>query len=210
MHCQLFTALRPAQALPAICIRTLPLLYLLAAALLLSACASKSKSTFYSLEGPPLAIAGEQDGRLFEGSMERTAMLGQGEMLFRQVNDAMGLSTGRAKTTPESAAASLKDAAENTSETLLCHGSIKSIPNENGHYAGGLMCNDGNALMFIFRSLGPDQGVGLGSFIRPAENNALVGGPLVFYFHPWQEEARRRLNQEKNAFLDIIRRGQSQ
>lgn len=133
-------------------------------------------SVIYSLEGPPLAIAGEQGERAFSGNMERECMLGRGQLAFQ-------------------------------AEELSCVGTIKSTPNEAGHIAAIIGCSGGKVLALTFRTLGPDQGIGLGRFFN---NSGPTGeAALIFYFHPWEEEARRRLVQEKNTLLDIISKKES-
>lgn len=158
---------------------------IMAALILLSSCAvQQNMTTIYSLDGPELSIAGEQEEILFEGSMERLSMLGQGNVSFRRMDN------------PEDEPA------------LICEGPIRATPNKQGHLSAGLICSNQDILMLTFRALGPDQGIGLGRFIRPSESNSVVGSALLFYFHPWQEEARRRLDQEKGALLGIISKGQ--
>lgn len=126
-----------------------------------------------ALDGPALAIAGEQGARLFTGRMERACMLGQGEMKLE-------------------------------SGALVCSGAIASLPNQSGHVGGVLQCGGGGALMLSFRNLGPDQGIGIGRVVAP--DGKTEAEPLIFYYHPWDEEARRRLAQEKPTMLEIIAR----
>lgn len=87
-------------------------------------------------------------------------------------------------------------------EDKVCAGEIRSNPNESGHIRAVIRCDDGQVLMFTFRSLGPDQGIGLGRFMT--SEGETDGQPLIFYFHPWEEEAARRLDQEKIVLRDII------
>lgn len=151
-----------------------PFLAALLTALVLSlqACASgRGSSALYSLEGPPLAIAGEQGAAEFTGQMERGCMLGQGQM-------------------------------ELQSGELICAGVIKSAPNNAGHIAAMISCGEDNVLLLTFRALGPDQGIGLGRFFD--KSGPKEEAHLIFYFHPWEEEARRRLEQEKDTLLGII------
>ena len=138
----------------------------------LQACAGTgSPSVHYSLDGPPLAIAGEQGGKAFSGQLERTAMLGQGQAALRL-------------------------------DGFICVDVIKNAPNESGHVAAILRCDNAGLLMLTFRPLGPDQGIGIGRQL--GQNGQAYGEPLIFYFHPWEEEARRRLGQEKPILMEII------
>lgn len=148
------------------------LVLLALSALPLQGCSGSGSSTApYSLDGPPLTIAGEQGETRFKGSMERECMLGQGRMAFQ-------------------------------SENLVCADTVKTAPNEAGHIAAVIRCEGGKVLALTFRTLGPDQGIGLGRFIN--REGPTGEAPLIFYFHPWEEEAGRRLDQEKNTLLDII------
>jgi hypothetical protein len=152
---------------------TLRRLAVLAALLLpLQACAGKGSAGMpRTLEGPPLALAGEQGGKAASGQMERECMLGQGQMTLRL-------------------------------DGFVCAGIIKSPPNASGHVAAVLRCEGGGALMFTLRPLGPDQGLGIGRQL--SADGKIYGEPLIFYFHPWDEEARRRLDREKPVILEII------
>ena len=85
---------------------------------------------------------------------------------------------------------------------FVCADSIKNMPNESGHVAAILRCDNGELLMVTFRPLGPDQGIGIGR--NMSTGGRAYGEPLIFYFHPWEDEARRRLEQEKNILMDII------
>lgn len=138
----------------------------------LQACAAKSSNNpHYSLDGPPLAIAGEQGDKACSGQMARSSMLGQGQAAFQF-------------------------------DGFVCADTIKSMPNESGHVAAILRCDNGGVLMLTFRPLGPDQGIGIGRSM--ASDGKIQGEPLIFYFHPWEEEARRRLAQEKPILMGII------
>lgn len=138
----------------------------------LQACAGKSPgSTHYSLEGPPLAIAAEQGALAYSGQMERTAMLGQGQVAF-------------------------------SFNGFSCADLVKNMPNKSGHVAAILRCDNGELLMLTFRPLGPDQGIGMGR--NMTGGGKIYGEPIIFYFHPWEDEARRRLTQEKPILMDII------
>lgn len=88
------------------------------------------------------------------------------------------------------------------SEDLVCLDELETMPNQSGHIAAMLRCSNGELLMLSFRTLGPDQGLGLGRFLT--EGGDVSGEPLIFYFHPWEDEAARRLEQEKQTLLDII------
>lgn len=155
-------------------------LAILLALLFLQGCAAASENQpggspdLRSLEGPPLAIAGEQGKRNFAGQMEREAMIGEGKISLE-------------------------------GDGLVCAGEIITAPNQSGHLMGALHCGEELRLILTFRPLGPDQGIGLARFTGPS-GKMLPGEPLIFYFHPWQEEARRRLEQEKPALLDIMQK----
>lgn len=155
--------------------RHLPILALL---LITAGCAAKGSPTIlYSLDGPPLAIAGDYGELEVTGHMERECMLGQGQI---------GLNIDGAS----------------------CLDSIKSAPNESGHISAILRCDTGEVLMLSFRSLGPDQGIGIGRLMNA--QGSVRGGPVIFYFHPWEEEARRRLEQEKDILMEIIKKREQQ
>lgn len=145
---------------------------LLVVLLLLAGCASQSPQTvLYSLDGPPLAIAGEQGETVFTGQMERSCLTAQGEISFE-------------------------------SSEMSCSGTLKGRFNQAGHIQAIIPCDNGEVLALSFRSLGPDQGLGLGRFFNQAATSR--GKALIFYFHPWDEEAKRRLEQEKITLRDII------
>ena len=71
-------------------------------------------------------------------------------------------------------------------DALVCEGTLDSPPNEKARVKGALICNNSGPIFFTMRNLGPDQGVAVGQS---------EGGKdlLIFFYHPSQEEAERRL-----------------
>lgn len=179
----------------------------------------------FAFEGPPLAIAGSSGAEQFSGSMDRTLMVGTGKI---ELTSIAGGST--------------------------CAGEMSAIPDRRGRVKGYMTCSDGRYVFFTMRSLGSDQGFGVGQFARKVsgkktpdevmqDSGALPGGSmaplalepdakttkdeldksppaslatygglddvaedaagavfkpdgsaqLVFFYHPWAEEAARRL-----------------
>ena len=115
-----------------ICLLALPLAW---------GCASKpaSPGIAYSLNGPPLAIAGEFAHIGLVGEMDRTCMVGIGTIHLES-------------TVPEI--------------PLVCEGRLNVPPTEKGRIRGILDCSQGLVMLFTLRNLGPDQGVGIA---RPVE-----------------------------------------
>ena len=119
--------------------------------LCLSACGgvhspSGVPSTALSMEGPPLAIAGEYEGMFLEGSMDRTCMSGFGSITVRG-EDAKG-------------------------REFLCTAEVDSPPTEKGRVRGALQCTGNRTLAFSLRNLGPDQGLGVAR--EPNHKNMMV------------------------------------
>lgn len=76
--------------------------------------------------------------------------------------------------------------ATDMADALICEARLNEPPTEKGRVRGLLQCKDGRRMPVTLRNLGPDQGVGVG---REKEDGDL----LVFFYHPCQEEAQRRL-----------------
>ena len=72
---------------------------------------------------------------------------------------------------------------------LICRGQIDHPANDKGRLHAELACADGSVMVLVFRNLGPDQGMGLGRINPDSE----AGEQTTFFYHPSQEEARRRL-----------------
>lgn len=189
----------------------------LLACLLLAACGGEpARVTVFAMEGPPLAVAGEQgelellteeaaafpdaDGGtevsarpkvlvrervVFEGELERAGMVGNGAFMLK---------------TPDNG--------------KVCQGEIKSGPGYKGRIRGIVPCGAGEFFMFTLNHHGPDQGAGIGRFAwargwpasgRGVEEAAAApepeaadleieeGPPLLFFYHPSMDEAKRRL-----------------
>ncbi|MDR2892425.1 MAG: hypothetical protein LBV80_05000 [Deltaproteobacteria bacterium] len=196
--------------------------------LLCAACGGgeAARVTVFALEGPPLAIAGEQGELKFEGEMDRSCMVGSGH--FKLVNLENG---------------------------AICQGEINNGPSNKGRIRGLVSCGDLRFLMLIMSNQGPDQGVGVGRFAygsdangenrehaesNPNDENNVntkhgedaesgndsantaqtialpeldieAGDPLLFYYHPWIEEARRRLiDVRENVTINLQRKADSQ
>lgn len=165
----------------------------LAALLALAVCAwgcaaqPKGQAIMLALDGPPLAIAGEAGDERFEGAMTRECMAGTGTFSIRS-----------------------------SERELFCDGRVDGGPGPKGRIRGIADCDDGSRLLFTLRNLGADQGLGIGRFVpgerpneQPDEQRGAEHGeagmeyapqpdylgmePLIFFYHPWDEEARRRL-----------------
>ncbi len=96
-------------------------------------CAKTPPTPGFVLDGPPLSVAAEYDGVPLEGTMERTAMVGLGEMFL---------------VSPD--------------KSLDCRAEFNAEPSEKGRIRGVLICTDKHRFSVALRNLGPDQGVGLG------------------------------------------------
>ena len=123
----------------------------LAPLLCLSACGgghgpSGVPSAALSMEGPPLAIAGDYEGMFLEGSMDRTCMSGYGSITVRG-EDAKG-------------------------REFLCIAKVDSPPTEKGRVRGAFQCTGNRTLAFSLRNLGPDQGLGIAR--EPDHNDMMV------------------------------------
>lgn len=81
----------------------------------------------------------------------------------------------------------------------LCRGDMDSPPSSTGRVYATLTCRDGGSLVLAFRNLGPDQGLGVGRVFRPDGSEE---EQVTLFYHPWDEEARRRLTLVKR---DIAR-----
>ena len=127
---------------------------------LLPSCAGNSHSPTiaYALDGPSLFIRGEYDGIPVKGTMDRSIMVGVGNIRFELGED---------------------------DDMLVCEGELHTPPTENGRVRGVALCENGQALLFTLRNLGPDQGVGIGKI-------AAEDQPVVVFFHASDAEALRR------------------
>lgn len=171
---------------------------LLAALLALTACAPAQppRYTVFAMEGPPLAIVG---GRLDDagepslaGRMERSAMVGDGDIEI-----------------------------DYPSQNLACRGRLKGGPAGNGRVRGIIPCTGGDEPLFLLLTLGqhgPDQGAGVARLAR-GKVSAFDGAggeselaqvedldiseepPLLFFYHPWDEEAVRRYQDARSNVL---------
>ena len=112
----------------------------------------------YALEGPALFMRGEYDGRPVKGTLDRATMVGVGSIRFELGDEP---------------------------DILVCEGDLNTPPAENGRVRGVAKCENGQALLFTLRNLGPDQGVGIG---RIADEDK----PVIIFFHASDEEAARR------------------
>ena len=106
----------------------------------LSACGGGHNSSGVSpvalvMDGPPLAIAGDYESMVLEGSMDRTCMSGYGSITLRG-EDSKG-------------------------QELLCVATVDAPPTEKGRVRGALRCGEDKTLIFSLRNLGPDQGLGV-------------------------------------------------
>ncbi|MDL2216795.1 hypothetical protein LJB81_03590 [Desulfovibrio sp. OttesenSCG-928-M14] len=119
----------------------------LCGSILLCSCAAKAPAPAVmalSLDGPPLAVAGEYAGMELEGSMDRTVMAGTGALQL----EALG------------------------SSDFACTASVDSMPTQKARVRGFLNCTGGRRLPFSLRNTGPDQGVGIAR--ESAEGELLV------------------------------------
>lgn len=160
----------------------------LAAALLCAACTASQPIQIinYALDGPPLALVARVDDYTFEGTLERKGMVGIGELALKSLDR------------PD----------------LVCKGELHAEPGYKGRVRSAVPCSDGSMMLFSLRNLGPDQGLGIGTFGLPgseefgqiddelrhkalrADSGAVrapLGGLLVMFYHPSAEEARRRI-----------------
>jgi hypothetical protein len=159
--------------------------------LTLSACSygPRPQITYFAIPGPPLAlVAGKldisaKDGKepaiVLEGSMERTCMVGLGEIELKE-------------TVPGG---------------LACKGKISGGPSEKGRIKAILPCGNSTFILLTLSNRGPDQGVGLAQFARAEslpESSATTRvedliiseeAPLALFYHPWADEAERRLGE---------------
>lgn len=103
---------------------------------LVTACAKPSPSSIrLAMDGPDLVLAGELEGRAYEGRMERHAMAGSGSLSLHEQG------TG-----------------------VVCQGGMDSPASRKGRLYAELVCTDGRNLYLVLRNLGPDQGMGVGRF----------------------------------------------
>lgn len=164
---------------------------------LLPACtpAQPPRYTVFAMEGPPLAIVGGPLDAAGEpsltGRMDRACMVGDGEI-----------------------------AIDYPPQNLVCRGRLKDGPAENGRVRGIIPCTGQEGAVFLLLTLGqhgPDQGVGLARIARgeissakDLENPELVQvddlvtssePPLLFFYHPWDQEAGRRFQEARENVL---------
>ena len=74
---------------------------------------------------------------------------------------------------------------------IICNGKMDHPANDKGRLYAELSCANGNTVTLVFRNLGPDQGMGLAR-VNPETPD---GEQLALFYHPSQDEARRRLEQ---------------
>ncbi|MDR2825587.1 MAG: hypothetical protein LBV76_02190 [Deltaproteobacteria bacterium] len=156
------------------------------------------------MNGPALAlVAGRldlalKDGKdvpiVFAGSMERSCMVGLGEI-------------------------ELTEAAPGG---LRCKGSISGSLSEKGRIKAILPCGNSDFLLLTLSNKGPDQGMGLAHFARAEHRtdktehmessavtrveNLIISeeAPLVLFYHPWDVEAKRRLVEVLLNMAEIL------
>lgn len=73
---------------------------------------------------------------------------------------------------------------------VSCAGRMDRPATDKGRLYMDLECGNGETFAFVMRNLGPDQGMGLGR----AE---ATGEQVLLFYHPGEDEARRRLEQLK-------------
>ena len=83
---------------------------------------------------------------------------------------------------------------QNQTLGLLCKGGTDNPASEKGRMYAYLSCAGNKTMRVAYRNLGPDQGVGIGRF----EENGPV---LVLYYHPWEDEAKRRVYELASKML---------
>ena len=151
MLCRQILCILPPKTLPAIIVGLF--------ASLLASCAGSGHPTIaYALDGPALFIRGEYDNKPVKGTLDRSIMVGVGNIRFE-----LGESP----------------------DILVCEGTLNTPPSENGRVRGVAPCDNGQALLFTLRNLGPDQGIGIG---RIEDKDS----PVIVFFHASDEEAARR------------------
>ena len=72
--------------------------------------------------------------------------------------------------------------------SLSCKAVFNVEPSDKARIRVVLICADNRTFSLTMRNLGPDQGVGIG--LEPGKDEL-----LVLFYHPSEEEARRRLPQ---------------
>ena len=82
----------------------------------------------------------------------------------------------------------------NQTLNLLCKGETDNPASEKGRMYAYLSCTENKTMRVVYRNMGPDQGVGIGR----VEENPQV---LLFYYHPWDDEAKRRAYELKGKML---------
>lgn len=144
----------------------LPLYHVRAMLLLLvcmvcTACAPAPQTQVsFAFEGPPLVIAALKGEQKFEGTMERYAMVGSGELTLHALDSA-----------------------------LECRGSVAVVPDRKGRVRGVLSCSNESFFMFSMRTLGADQGFGVGRFVRKKSG----------YYYPEENVDKGLLEAAKEA-----------
>lgn len=126
---------------------------------LLTGCAASTPSVRLALDGPPLLVAARGDARVMSGAMDRSCMAGVGGILL--YDRQAGIS---------------------------CQGHMDRPANDKGRMYVDLACSNGEAVTFVMRNLGPDQGMGIGRFAGTDES-------ITMFYHPCEDEAVRRLDQ---------------
>ncbi|MDR3073462.1 MAG: hypothetical protein LBV01_01895 [Deltaproteobacteria bacterium] len=75
-------------------------------------------------------------------------------------------------------------------DNVSCKGTMDRPATDKGRLYLDLDCSDGRTLRVVLRNLGPDQGMGLGHIGEEEDR-------LVLFYHPSEDEARRRLARLK-------------
>lgn len=135
----------------------------LAIAAALVGCGTHTPSVLLALDGPPLALIVRNDSATWKGAMERGCMAGVGHISLRKINGY-----------------------------AVCTGDVDHPATDKGRLYADLACSDGTAMTFVYRNLGPDQGMGLARVSATGTDEG-DGKQAVLFYHPSEEEAERRL-----------------
>ncbi len=73
---------------------------------------------------------------------------------------------------------------------VTCTGEMDAPATDKGRLYVTLTCSDGREMALGLRNLGPDQGMGVGRLRDTGER-------LTLFYHPCEDEARRRLARVK-------------
>lgn len=80
---------------------------------------------------------------------------------------------------------------QNREAGLSCRGAMDHPANDKGRLYIELECDNGDVIHVVMRNLGPDQGMGVGRINE-------TGDRITLFYHPSEDEARRRLKQLQN------------